>query len=220
MARPKSDIQERILAAARARFLAEGVEACSLRNIAKDAETSIGMVYYYYPSKDDIFLAIVEECYQNFLADLEQVIGAHGEYQARMCGFYRRLGAMTEAEREIIHLVIRESLTSNDRRDRLRARFLRGHLPLLYRAILQGFETGELDESLNPIVAFGCSLALGGVAVAISKFACCGKQAVSNDTSICDTVRESIGKVLPQLPTNEDLAELLSQIAVRALGKR
>lgn len=220
MARPKSDIQERILAAARARFIAEGVEACSLRNIAKDADTSIGMVYYYYPSKDEIFLAIVEECYQKFLADLEEVIEKHGDYQARMCGFYRRLGAMKEAEREIIHLVIRESLTSNDRRDRLRSRFLRGHLPLLYRAILQGFESGELDESVNPIVAFGCSMALGGVAVAISKFACCGSEAMTSDTTICDKVRESVGKLLPQLPTNEDLAEQLSQIAVRALGKR
>jgi AcrR family transcriptional regulator len=76
VARPKSDIQERIVAAAHQRFLAEGVEATSLRNIAKDADTSIGMVYYYYTTKDDLFLAVVEETYQVILADLEQRLGA------------------------------------------------------------------------------------------------------------------------------------------------
>lgn len=220
MARPKSDIQERILASARTHFGAEGVEACSLRNIAKDAETSIGMVYYYYPSKDDIFLAVVEDSYQRFLADLEQVIGEHDDYRSRMRGFYRRLGAMSDEEREVIHLVIRESLTSSDRRERLRSRFLRGHLPLLYRAILQGFETGDLDQGINPIIAMACSMALGGVAVAVTKFACCGMDSVAVDTSICDAVRDSIRKFVPELPSNDDLAEQLSQIAVRALGKR
>jgi AcrR family transcriptional regulator len=44
MARPASDIQKRIFVAARARFLSEGVDGASLRQIAKDAGTNIGMV--------------------------------------------------------------------------------------------------------------------------------------------------------------------------------
>jgi AcrR family transcriptional regulator len=45
MARPASDIAPRIVHAARERFLFEGVDGASLRNIAKDAGTNIGMVY-------------------------------------------------------------------------------------------------------------------------------------------------------------------------------
>ena len=45
MARPRSDIEPRIVHAARRRFLKEGVDGASLRTIAKDAGTSIGMVY-------------------------------------------------------------------------------------------------------------------------------------------------------------------------------
>src|SRR6185295_5828153 len=71
MARPPTDIRQRILGAARARFLAEGVDGASLREIARDAKTTIGMVSYYFPAKDDLFLAVVEEVYAVLLGDLE-----------------------------------------------------------------------------------------------------------------------------------------------------
>ena len=63
MARPGSDLRSRVVPAARARFLAQGVDGASLRSIADDAGTSIGMVYYYFKTKDDLFLAVVEDVY-------------------------------------------------------------------------------------------------------------------------------------------------------------
>ena len=59
MARPKSDIEPRIIHAARRRFLEDGVDGASLRKIAREAGTNIGMIYYYFPTKDDLFLAYV-----------------------------------------------------------------------------------------------------------------------------------------------------------------
>ena len=73
MARPRSDIGPRIVHAARRRFLVEGVDGASLRAIAHDARTSIGMIYYYFPTKDDLFLAVVEEMYVTVLADMKTV---------------------------------------------------------------------------------------------------------------------------------------------------
>ena len=61
-------------AAARERFLTEGVDGASLREIARDAGTSIGMVYYYFPTKDELFLAVVEEVYAKLLADLASAL--------------------------------------------------------------------------------------------------------------------------------------------------
>ena len=54
MARPRGDIAPRILHAARRRFLTEGIDGASLRGIAADAGTNIGMVYYYFPTKDEM----------------------------------------------------------------------------------------------------------------------------------------------------------------------
>ena len=74
MPRPKSDIDARIVAAARARFLLEGVDGASLRSIATDAGTNVGMIYYYFPTKDDLFLGVVEDIYAGLLDDLAQAL--------------------------------------------------------------------------------------------------------------------------------------------------
>ena len=74
MARPRSDIAQRIVSAAAERFLHDGVDGASLRRIAQAAGTNLGMVYYYFPSKDDLFLAVVERHY----APLSQALIAAG----------------------------------------------------------------------------------------------------------------------------------------------
>src|SRR3954467_5674250 len=88
MARPKSDIEPRILAAARARFLSDGVDGASLRQIAADAGTSIGMVYYYFPNKDDLFLAVVEEVYEGVLALFEKALSHPSSVSERLGRLY------------------------------------------------------------------------------------------------------------------------------------
>ncbi len=50
-----------ILDAARALFVAEGYQNVSIRKIAEKIEYSPAAIYSYFPSKDDIFLALAEE---------------------------------------------------------------------------------------------------------------------------------------------------------------
>jgi AcrR family transcriptional regulator len=38
--------------------LGDGVDGASLREIAREAGTNIGMVVYYFATKDDLFLAV------------------------------------------------------------------------------------------------------------------------------------------------------------------
>jgi AcrR family transcriptional regulator len=218
MARPRSDIQDRILAAAHVRFLAEGVDAASLRNIAKDADTSIGMVYYYYATKSDLFLAIVEDIYQKFLTDLEGLLALRSGYRERMCGIYARIGSMSKVELDVVRLVLREALSSNDRRERLRQRFLRGHLPLLFRAMLEGSANGELDPSLHPLMAMACSMGIGVLPTLMLRMANEGE--ALELSAMPDFLRDAVAGFLRQTPSTEDMADLLSQIAVRAIGKR
>ena len=110
MARPRTDIQPRILHAARARFLAEGVEGASLRQIAKEARTSIGMVFYYYPTKDELFLAVVEEVYEKLLASLDQILSAKTPVRERLAQAFARLGEASDEELDVLRLVVREAL--------------------------------------------------------------------------------------------------------------
>jgi AcrR family transcriptional regulator len=171
MARPRTDVAPRIVTAARARFLAEGVDGASLRAIAADAGTSIGMIYYYYPTKDDLFLAVVEEIYVAFLQDVEREVAADRPVGERLLRLYRRLGAMTDDERAVVRLVVREALTSTTRLERVIERFRRGHVPLLARLVREGQDEGVFDPALHPMLILAAMGAIGGPGQALLRLA-------------------------------------------------
>lgn len=163
MPRPRTDIRPRIIEAARARFAAAGVDATSLRSIAQDAGTSIGMIYYYFPTKDDLFLAVVEDVYGHLLAELEAALGEPSEFEQRVLALYRRIAAASPPEIQVIRLVAREALTSGQRLESVARRFGRGHIPLVFQAAIGGMRAGELRGDLHPLVLMGAIIALGTV---------------------------------------------------------
>jgi AcrR family transcriptional regulator len=161
MARPRTNIEPRIIAAARATFAKTGVEASSLREIAKRAKTSIGMIYYYFPTKDDLFFAVIEDVYAKMLTDLEATLANDSALEQRLLAMYRRIGAASELEQLTLRLVVQEMLVSAERRARLVERFQRGHLGLVLKTLLQGVGQGKIRRDLNPAVLLFCTLAVG-----------------------------------------------------------
>lgn len=167
MPRPRTDIRPRVLAAARRRFLVEGVDGASLRAIARDAKTNIGMIYYYFPTKDDLFFGVVEDTYAVLLADLEAVLAAHTAFAARVGAIYLRLAAGSEAEADTVRLIVREAVSSSERLARLLERFKRGHIALVFRLIADGRSEGALAQDVPLPLAAIATGALGIVPQAI-----------------------------------------------------
>jgi AcrR family transcriptional regulator len=163
MPRPRTDIRARVLVAARERFAAAGVDGSSLRGIAADAGTSIGMVYYYFPSKDALFLGVVEEVYGRLLADLEQALAAPPDFKGKLLALYARIAGTSPLELDVVRLVVREALSSSARLESLAQRFSRGHVSLIFQAVTAGIKKGELRSDLHPIVLMAATLALGTV---------------------------------------------------------
>jgi AcrR family transcriptional regulator len=164
MGRSGSGIETRIVHAARRRFLLEGIDGASLRAIARDAKTSIGMVYYYYPAKDDLFLAVVEEIYVALLGDLESRLDRARPVRERIRLLYQRLGALSEDEKQVLRLVIREALASPDRLASLIERFQRGHLPLIFQLVKDGTSEGVFRKDLPTGLVLAALMAIGGPA--------------------------------------------------------
>jgi AcrR family transcriptional regulator len=192
MARPKSDIEPRILHAARARFLNDGVDGASLRGIASDAGTSIGMVYYYFPTKDDLFFGVVEELYAQLLKEIEAAIAPDVPVSMRVERLYVRVARLSEEELLMLRLVAREALTSNTRFERLRDRFQSGHIPLIARLVGDGYAGGAFNPGLHPMVAMVSVLGMGVVPQLIR--------------------RALEGRLpFPGAPAGEDLAKMLVQ---------
>ena len=199
MARPRTDIQPRIVKAARARFLAHGVDGASLREIARDAGTSIGMVVYYFPTKDDLFLAVVEEVYSRIVDDMAKILQTDQTAQERLHGAFVRLGNATELELDVVRLVAREGLSSSKRLRRILARFMRGHLPLLLSTIADGMRDGEIDSTIPAPLVLLASVGLG---------------------ALPQILRRATGSLplFSTLPNPEQLADLSTRILFRAVG--
>jgi AcrR family transcriptional regulator len=163
MARPRTDIQPRIIASARRAFARSGVDGSTLRNIAKGARTSIGMVYYYFPTKEALFLAVVEDVYSNLLADLESALRTPAAIEERIVRLYIRVGAASELELLTLRLVVREMLVSSQLRAKLMERFKRGHLGLVQHALALAVREGQVRADVSKAVLLMCTLAIGAV---------------------------------------------------------
>jgi AcrR family transcriptional regulator len=162
MARPRTDIAPRILAAARDRFRQHGVDGASLRAIARDAGTSIGMIYYYFPTKDELFFAAFEEVYVTFLASLEQTLASASTVEDRLIHLYDRFATISDDELDLVRLIAHEAVTASPRFERLVERFLRGHVPPILRMLLDGVREGALDGRRHPIVLLLATISLAG----------------------------------------------------------
>lgn len=172
MARPRSDIKERLVLAARGRFLAEGVDGASLREIAKEAGTTIGMVYYYFPAKDDLFVAVVEQVYARLLEDALAAIALREEgepFEPRLQRLYARLWRLTDEEFAVVGLLLREVLTSSARVQRVAQLFLAGHLPPLVRFLADGLGAGALRDDLPPVAQLVTLMGMGMLPVLVSR---------------------------------------------------
>jgi AcrR family transcriptional regulator len=162
MARPATDIQARIIHAARALFLQHGVDGASLRQIATDAETNIGMIYYYFKTKDDLFLGVIEEVYGRFSSDLQAIAEDESPIEARIHKLFMRFAAITDAETQVLRLIVREALVSSERLQRVAARFQAGHIPVMMNMVLGGVRDGHLRSDLHPIALALPMFLLGG----------------------------------------------------------
>lgn len=76
----KEDLRQSIYQCAAQEFLSKGFENASMRTIAKKANTSIGNIYHYYPSKD----ALLDEMMEGALRDVTRLFDEHLKMRIRV----------------------------------------------------------------------------------------------------------------------------------------
>ena len=80
--------REQILAAAMACFARQGYHATSMDDVVRECGLSVGAIYTYFPSKEEIFLALCDARSQQTLAYMSDI--------------FRRPGPMADKSREAI----------------------------------------------------------------------------------------------------------------------
>jgi AcrR family transcriptional regulator len=121
------------------------------------------MIYYYFATKDELFLAVVEEIYHALLDDLGAALSGDAPLEARLRKMSERIGDMSDDERDVAKLIVREMLSSSSRRGRLIERFQRGHLGMIVRAVAEGVANDEIDTRHHPFVVTMATFALGAM---------------------------------------------------------
>ncbi|MEH0165919.1 TetR/AcrR family transcriptional regulator [Paucibacter sp. JuS9] len=88
--RRKEARPQELLAAALALFVEKGFAATRSEEVAARAGVSKGTLYLYYPSKEELFKAVVRETLASHIADGQQMLAQHQ-------------GAMAELLRQVMH---------------------------------------------------------------------------------------------------------------------
>ena len=71
--------RRRILESALAEFSEQGYGASSVNTISNGERLSKGIIYHYFPTKDDLYLACVEECFQMLTGHLQSHTNMEGQ---------------------------------------------------------------------------------------------------------------------------------------------
>lgn len=71
--------RRRILESALAEFAEQGYGASSVNTISNGDGLSKGIIYHYFPTKDDLYLACVEECFQTLTGHLQSHTNMEGQ---------------------------------------------------------------------------------------------------------------------------------------------
>lgn len=82
--KPAGQRRAELLAAGRALFLAKGIAATSLDDITQRAGVSKGLFYLYFPSKEDLVLALQEQFSDEIAAHMQAAADAEADWTARL----------------------------------------------------------------------------------------------------------------------------------------
>jgi AcrR family transcriptional regulator len=145
-----------------------------MRDLAAEAEIAQGLIYYYFPSKDELLAAVLER--HNLLPSLQALIDTLDDLPARegLLRFAYGLATLLSEKRLVLRLVVRERLSprssmlaqvlpwreeaiarlSHYLQGRIAAGELRPHQPLIpIQLLTSSFLTLlVLEQPLEPVV--------------------------------------------------------------------
>jgi AcrR family transcriptional regulator len=162
--REREAVARAILDAARDLFVAEGYQNVSIRKIAEKIEYSPAAIYGYFPSKDDIFLALAEEGFRMLFAPSEETADADPIEKIR-AGFWR-LYQFSKEHPEYFALMFLDRSVPPISKDWERFGFVREMKGLMSSHIQTVVDQGLLPPDTKPDAVFRIlAAAIHGAAV-------------------------------------------------------
>lgn len=165
---PRPDVsverKNQILDAAALVFARSGFSRSRMDDIAAEAGLSKGALYWYFNSKDEIIMAMMDRLFEREFADLEALRQAGGSTVERMSEFTDFLIRDVSQVLELIPIAYEYlSLSFRDRTiQQTLSQYARSYLKLLVPIIQQGIDQGEFRNVDADEVAIAISAIVEG----------------------------------------------------------
>lgn len=145
-----------ILDAARDLFVAEGYGNVSIRKIAERIEYSPAAIYSYFPSKDDIFLALAEEGFRMLFASAECARSEHPHRPPIDCirSAFLNVYQFSRNHPEYHALMFLDRSVPRISQNWQRFGFVREMRTQLTGLIQQAIDAGDFPPTCNPEIVF------------------------------------------------------------------
>jgi TetR/AcrR family transcriptional regulator len=145
--------QALILEAAERRFASYGFAKVTMEEIAADAGLRKASLYYYFPTKDELFMAVIEPKHRQFQLQVERILEDTDSASARIESYvvarYEFFKSLLNLNIIDIHSMIRKSPGSSD----IFSRYARQELQWLVKLFQSGRLTGEFEMASSRQVA-------------------------------------------------------------------
>ena len=140
-----------ILDAAFEEFVLNGYAATRLEDVARRVGLTKGALYLYFPSKVELFKAVVRGCVQPIFAEVDQILttfaGSASDFlRAVLDAGYKNL-IENRRDREIVRLLMAEGAKHPELTEFYYTEVIVSCLRVLERVIARGLETGEFRRS-------------------------------------------------------------------------
>jgi AcrR family transcriptional regulator len=160
---PKNDVSEerkdQILNAARKTFSTKGIYKTRMSDIAETSGLSKGALYWYFKSKDDIILSLLEKIFEPELKDLKKVLAEDRPTAEKLLGYAERYGQDIANTLKWMPLIY-DFIALAFRQEKIKQAisiYYQKHLKLLEDLIQQGIDLGEFqaESALQAAFAMG-----------------------------------------------------------------
>jgi len=149
----KEHRRREILSAAAKAFAEKGYHPTTIEEISETVDLAKGTIYLYFPSKEALFLAVIEDGVQRMVELIDEAANLRGRIQERLTTLLNAMLIFHWENQDFFRLFIKEaSALERNSQDDLRSKCVRLHemlLAHLNRIMGQGIQQGEL-RSMDP----------------------------------------------------------------------
>ena len=149
--------RNRLLAVAKSAFAETGYSATNINRIAEKAGISIGAIYKYFRSKEDLFLTVVEQGHDLLKEVVDGIVGSGGTIMEKVEQIVRSAIAYSLRDPEFVRIYIDCTTQGLAPLAARLSRSIESVAAEAYRRmIVEAQRTGEVDAGLDPGIAAFC----------------------------------------------------------------